>query len=132
MDVKEIFYKFYRKVIGNGKQTSFWLDTWLRDLPSVVQFKRLFDLSFDKKFFVQKVISSNFSPLTFRRRLVGDTVNMLEEIKYRCHDLILTDAEDLIVWALNKSGYSVKSLYAKIRSDLVKVLFKFLWKIKIP
>jgi hypothetical protein len=25
--VKDIFYKLCRKVIGNGKQTSFWLDT---------------------------------------------------------------------------------------------------------
>jgi hypothetical protein len=57
---------------------------------------------------------------------------MLEKIKYRCRGLILTDVEDSIVWALNKSGYSVKSLYTKIRSDLVKVPFKFLWNIKIP
>jgi hypothetical protein len=50
----------------------------------------------------EKVINSNFLMLTFRRRVVGDTTNMLEEIKHRCRGLILTNCDDQIVWALNK------------------------------
>jgi hypothetical protein len=132
MRIKDLFYKYCRKNIGNGKPTSSWFDTWLGDLPLSVQFKRLFDLSFDKKINVEKVINSNFSMLTFRRSLVGDTTNMLDEIKHRCRGLILTNYDDQIVWALNKTGYSVKSMYSKIRSDSVKVSFRFLWEIKIP
>ena len=44
----------------------------------------------------EKVINSNFLMLTFRRRLVGDTTNMLEEIKHRCRGLILTNCDDQI------------------------------------
>jgi hypothetical protein len=80
----------------------------------------------------EKVINSNFLMLTFRRRVVGDTTNMLEEIKHRCRGLILTNCDDQIVWALNKTGFSVKYMHSKIRCDLVKVPFRFLWKIKPP
>jgi hypothetical protein len=30
---------------------------------------------------------------------------MLEEIKHTCHDLILKNGDDQIVWALNKMGF---------------------------
>lgn len=57
---------------------------------------------------------------------------MLEEIKHRCRSLILTNCDDPIVWALNKTGFSVKYMYSRIRRDSVMVAFRFLWKIKIP
>ena len=44
MSIKDLFYKYCRKIIANGEHTSFLFDTWLDDLPLVVQYKRLFDL----------------------------------------------------------------------------------------
>jgi hypothetical protein len=132
MNVKDTFYKFCRKKFGNGNRTSFWHDVWIGDQPFCVRFKRLWDISENRNICVDKVICSNFEALKIQRRLFGDTVNNLDEMKHMCRDIHLTGADDSVSWTLDKKGFSAKSLYKKIRSDLSEVPFKFLWKVKIP
>jgi hypothetical protein len=55
----------------------------------------------------------------------------LEELKNICNDFHLDDSRDKAIWALNKKGFSVKSLYLKCRSSLDKVPFWFIWMARI-
>ncbi|XP_071708731.1 uncharacterized protein [Rutidosis leptorrhynchoides] len=41
------FTKSFKKEIDNGKDTSFWLDTWFEDTPLKDRFRRLFRLERD-------------------------------------------------------------------------------------
>lgn len=77
---------------------------------------------------MDKVINSNFDGLKFRRSLRGDSTVMFEDLKSFCSGVLLSDGHDKISWSLGKKGFSVKSLYSQVRSDCVKVPFKFLWK----
>jgi hypothetical protein len=44
------------------------------------KFPSLFDLAYDKDIFVNKVLSSNFEALSFRRRIIGNLSVMYEEL----------------------------------------------------
>jgi hypothetical protein len=77
---------------------------------------------------VDKVINSDFDELKFRRSLRGDSTVMFEDLKSFCSGVLLSDGHDKISRSLGKKGFTVKSLYSQVRSDCVKVPFKFLWK----
>jgi hypothetical protein len=126
------FYKYCKVVVGNGMKTSFWKSSWIGDLPLADKFPILFDLAYDKDISVNKVLSSNFEVLSFRRRIIGNLSVMFEELLGCCNNHSLSDQDDIIVWCLGKKGFSVNSLYKKKISDQVAVSYKFLWKSKLP
>jgi hypothetical protein len=117
--------------VGNGTHTCFWLDIWCGDSPFRVKFKRLFDLTFDKKIRVDQVISFTFQGLNFRRHLVGENAVMFENLKRMCSGIHLTQEMNRVNCTLGKNGFSTKSLYNWISCEGVKVPYRFLWKIKI-
>jgi hypothetical protein len=43
-----------------------------------------------------------------------------------CENFVLSNERDKAIWTLENKGFSVKSLYSRIRSDAVKVPYKFL------
>jgi hypothetical protein len=49
MNVKDCFYQFCKKRIGNGKNTRFWEDWWVNDKPLKLSYPRLHNLCFDLK-----------------------------------------------------------------------------------
>jgi hypothetical protein len=71
LSLRDVFFKYY-KVVGNGCKTSFWKNSWIGDCPFAVKFPVLFDLALDKDISVNKVLSSNFDALSFRRRMMGN------------------------------------------------------------
>lgn len=83
LEAKEVFYRNCKRVVGNGKSTSFWNDCWCGPLPLSVRFKRLFELSLNKEIRVDVVLNSSFESLTFRRRLVGVDAENLNELESR-------------------------------------------------
>jgi hypothetical protein len=89
-------------------------------------------LAYDKDISVNKVLSSNFEALSFRRRIIGNLNLMYEELLGCCNNQALSNQEDRIVWSLGKKGFSVNSLYKKKMSDQVVVPCRFLWKSKLP
>ena len=132
LEVKDVFYKNCKRIIGDGKSTSFWNDCWCGNIPLSVRFKRLHDLSLDKEISVEKVISTNSESLTFRRRLVGAGADNLKEMISSYEDICLNDSRDNVIWLLDKKGFSVKSLYLNCRNNLGRVPYMFIWNAKIP
>jgi hypothetical protein len=131
LDVKGLFYKNSKK-IGNGNSTGFWNEVWIGDSPFSVRFKRLFELSLNKEITVNMALSDNCDSLIFRRRLHGESAQLLEDLKNICNAINLDDSRNKTIWTINKKGFSVKSIYLKCRSSLDKVPFWFIWKARIP
>jgi hypothetical protein len=69
------------------------------------KFPVLFDLAFDKDISVNKVLSSNFEALSFRRRIVGNLQVLYEDLVGCCINQSLSDQEDRIVWRLSSKGF---------------------------
>jgi hypothetical protein len=118
--------------IGNGVSTSFWLDKWCGDEPLSMRYKRLFELSLNKEINVNWAIRDNCNSLIFRRRLFGDGVNLLDDLKNNCADFCLIDRNDKPCWLLDKKGFSVKSSYRNFKVNLNRDPYWFIWKAKIP
>ena len=91
MDCKQEYCKNRKMKIGNGVSTSFWLDKWCGDEPLSMRYKRLFELSLNKEINVNWAIRDNCNSLIFRRRLFGDGVNLLDDLKNNCADFCLID-----------------------------------------
>jgi hypothetical protein len=49
MHVKEDFFMFCKKKIGNGRRTRFWEDFWVGDKTLVETFPRLYNLTMSQK-----------------------------------------------------------------------------------
>lgn len=45
LKVRDVFYKFSSKKIGNGQRTRFWEDFWLGSIPFYKKFARLYNLT---------------------------------------------------------------------------------------
>jgi hypothetical protein len=77
LSVRDKFYNYCKKIIGNGKNSSFWKNIWC-----------------DNVITVHNVISSNFQSLTFRRRLIGDLGEAYNDLVDRCSYVLLSESED--------------------------------------
>jgi hypothetical protein len=77
-------------------------------------------------------MSSNFLALSFRTRITSSLILMYEEHVDCCSNHHVIDQKDKIVWTLGKKGFFVNSLYRKKICDHVCVLYRFLWKTKLP
>jgi hypothetical protein len=121
-------------IVGNGRKISFsfWKNTWTGDSPLAARFPCLFDLTHDKYISVNKVLSSNFLALSFRRRIMDSLNLMYDELIDCCSSQQVTGQEDKIVWTLGKNGFSVNSLYKRKICHLAYVPYQFLWKTKLP
>jgi hypothetical protein len=118
--------------VGNGCRTSFWKNFWIGDGPLAVMFPILFDLTIDKDITVNKVLSSNFDALSFRRRMTGNLQGLFDDLVALCSDYNLSSQEDKLIWRLGNKGFTVNSLYKKNSMDQIKVPYRFLWKSKLP
>jgi hypothetical protein len=110
---KTEFYKHCKIVVGNGRSISFWKNTWSRDPPLAARFPRLFDLKHDKDISVEKVLSSGFHALSFRRRIMGNLVTIYKDLVDCCSNYCVTNQEDKVVSFFGKKGFSVNSLYRR-------------------
>jgi hypothetical protein len=110
---KRGFYRHCEVIVGNGRKTSFWKNSWIGDYLLANKFPVLFDLAFDKDISVNKVLSSNFEALFFRRRIIGNLQVMYEGLLGCCNNQILSDEEDRIVWLLGNKGFYVNFLYKR-------------------
>jgi hypothetical protein len=132
LSLREVFFKYCKMVVGNGCRTSFWKNFWIDDGPLAVNFPILFDLALNKDVTVNKVLSSNFEALSFRRRMTGNLQVFYDDLVALCSNCTLTDQEDKLNWCLGTQGFTVNSLYKKNSMDQIKVPYRFLWKTKLP
>lgn len=134
MEIKDLFFSFCRKTVGNGENILFWEDCWLGGKPLKLQFPDLFDLTFSKKITLAKVKNLGWDCIKFRRTLYGDRLKTWEDIKKSCEALKLDDRnEDTIRWTLTKHGnFTVKSFYRALSLQNVDFPHKKLWNFKVP
>ncbi|KAG8042976.1 hypothetical protein GUJ93_ZPchr2170g33344 [Zizania palustris] len=102
MKIKPLYRKFCVLKIGNGKKTSFWLDSWIGARPLAHKYPDLFYIALNKNVTVAEVLDSDFARLKFRRDLIGSIVvtaarrgaklpsHLLGEYGVRRGDVILT------------------------------------------
>jgi hypothetical protein len=119
-------------VVGNGCKTSLWKNIWIGDCPLAVKFPVLFDLALDKDISVNRVLTSNFDALFFRRRMMGNLQVLYGELVDLCAHYNLSVQEDRVRWCIGNKGFTVNSLYKKNSIDQVVVPYRFLWKSKLP
>jgi hypothetical protein len=112
--VKEVLYKFYKRIVVSGNKTRFWEDVCHNGKPLSEIFPRLFNLSMNHNIIVQKVVSSFGGCLIFRRRLWGDLAREWCKLLDIIHGRNLSPGDDRVVWSLSDKGFSVKSLYNKL------------------
>ncbi len=72
MDVREVFYKFCTKVVGNGRNTLFWEDNWIGGKPLAEQFPDLYNITLTKKITVADVKQGGIDSIKFRRDVLGN------------------------------------------------------------
>jgi hypothetical protein len=133
MKIKEIFYRFVKKELGDGKNTRFWEDSWVDDKPLKEAYPRIYDICFDHNITVDDAIQKGWQGFKFRRTLHGETLELWESLKGRCEEVTMQGGRDKITWTLTADHkFSVGSLYRKIITLGLKFPHKFLWKTKVP
>nr|AAM08546.1 Putative retroelement [Oryza sativa Japonica Group]AAP53436.1 retrotransposon protein, putative, unclassified [Oryza sativa Japonica Group] len=117
MEIKNSFYKFCSKKLGDGKQTLFWEDNWIGGRPLALQFPTLFNITTTKQIIVSKVMLGGWDAIKFRRTLHGDRLMEWNKIKQSCVGLTLQEGvRDKIWWKLTKDGsFTVKSFYLALK-----------------
>jgi hypothetical protein len=132
ISLREVFFKYCKVAVGNGCKTSFWKNSWIGDCPLAVKFPVLFDFTRDKDISVNKVLSSNFDALSFRRRMMGNLQVLYGELVALCANYTLSVQEDRVKWCMGNKSFIVNYLYKKNSIDQAIVPYKFLWKSKLP
>jgi hypothetical protein len=74
--------------------------SWIGDCPLAVKFPVLFDLALDKDISVNKVLSSKFDVLSFRRRMMGNLQVLYGELVDLCAQYNLSVQEDRVRWCM--------------------------------
>ena len=107
-------YIFHRYEFGMAKPSVF--------VPvAISRFPKLFELARDKDISVEKVLTSDFQTLFFKRRIIGSLTPIFDNLVACCNCFQVDDHEDKVIWSLCKKGYSMNSFYEKKRCDQVCV-----------
>jgi hypothetical protein len=61
-------------IIGDGKRTRFWLDTWAGECPLKITFSSIFAINNQQEWSVHRVLNQDQVELTFKRNF-GDREN---------------------------------------------------------
>lgn len=132
--------------VGNGLNTSFWNDPWIRGRCLRERYPRLFSISTQKEAKVGEVgvVSDQGIDwvLTWRRHLFMWEEEVLLSLKEDLEVSRLSSSEDVWRWKLEDSGaFSVKSAYANLEGLVLcedvwreeeKGVFVDLWKSRAP
>jgi hypothetical protein len=131
MHHKDTFLKYGSFVVGDGKGTRFWEDTWIGAEPLASQYPNLYAIVNHKNVIVASAVKEDGLNISFRRNLAGDRWTSWLELVERIMDVNLNDERDTFKWNLTESGqFSVKSLYVELLNGNTKFLRKYLWKLK--
>jgi hypothetical protein len=121
-------------IVGNGKRTRFWLDTWAGECPLKITFPSIFTICNQQEWSAHRVLNSDQLNLTFRRNF-GDIENQeYIELREMMSEIQLTNSQDSVRWILERSGnFTTSSLYNELTftgfSDRCMLC---LWKTKVP
>lgn len=84
LKIKDVFYQFCKKKLGDGQNTRFWGDIWVDDKPLKIAYSRLYFLCFDHNIAMAEAIQKGWEGFRFRRNLHGETLELWRNLKMRC------------------------------------------------
>ncbi|XP_071688896.1 uncharacterized protein [Rutidosis leptorrhynchoides] len=126
-DIEELGIEFtnsFKKIVGNGKDTLFWNDVWLDDVPLCTKFNRLFRADSNPKASIFDRVGWDGTNCVWSwnwvRLLHGQTkaefedlLRLLQEFKYE------TNNEDGWQWSLASNGkFTTKVLTSLIQAKI--------------
>jgi hypothetical protein len=130
-----------RRVVGDGNDTLFWHDTWVRDFPLRTTFPRLYDLALNKECSVVEA-RRDFGAVggwerVWRRRLFAWEEEGARECSILLNNTVLQEnVHDTWRWLLDPiHGYSVKGAYHFLTTTgqpLDRTLVDDVWQKHIP
>jgi hypothetical protein len=102
-------------IIGDGKRTRFWLDTWAGECPLKITFPSIFAINNQQEWSVHRVLNQDQVELTFKRNF-GDRENQeYIELMEMMSEVHLANSQDSVRWVLERSGkFSTSSLYNEL------------------
>ena len=127
-NIEDLTINGIRKVIGNGKSTCFWEDTWIGDKSLRVQFSRLYSMSLQQRTTIDECGIWDGAlwlwNLQWRReffqwelQLVVALQNLLDQVT------IVEDLQDRVWWSYHSSGcFSVKAFHHKYHDAQMHIL----------
>lgn len=115
MSTKHIVELGINRKIGNGIDTSFWLDKWCGECPLYCTYPQLFQIATNPTISVSMAITPTTISIQFTRQLTGalltDWQHLLSSLSYSSIFINPTNP-DQIVWNWHHSGqFIVHSLY---------------------
>ena len=132
LKVKPIYLKGRVLSTKNGKKTSFWLDTWIRDKPLCNISPVLFDLCCDKNILVFHFLRRQ-GQLQFSRWLPPFLFDQWLSLINNIYIHSFENNEDIPLWRWNKNNiFSTSSVYDFLTKEDSRKHFKHIWKAKIP
>lgn len=126
MKVNAPFQRNIERILGDGMQTLFWEDVWIRAAPLAHKLPRLYSICYTKQVIVQFVKNSGWGCLTFRRSLWVEPTAEMEEMKNMVHDIQLSDCKDMVAWKIGTNNFLVKRVFIyKSKQVMWLVIGKF-------
>ena len=138
---EEWFSDHVSRLVGNGRNTLFWVDGWLGGEALSVRFSRLYDLSLDREVSVSDMFHGGWGvdgeAWRWRRRLFVWEEEMLGDLTLLLQNVILqVNKDDRCLWILESSRvFSVRSAYNVLTSQPpieLPVAVSYLWHKNVP
>lgn len=112
--MKNVFYRYAKKKLGDEKNTRFWEDVWIDDKALKDEYPRLYDLCFDHDITTAEAILKGWMGFKFRRTLLGGTLEPWNNLKDRREETGMGSGKDRVKWVLTgDKQFPVKSLYTE-------------------
>ncbi|XP_026399408.1 uncharacterized protein LOC113295273 [Papaver somniferum] len=121
MNCSAIFKNHIKFKVNSSRNTSFWKDRWLLDIPLCLKFPHMFAISRSKDLTVAEVFNVNEAEwnLLLPRRMSPAVRLEFSELQNNLQGLVLnSNAKDEILWSINSKGqFSVKSTYDTLANN---------------
>jgi hypothetical protein len=110
LHVKQIYLGDRRMKVENGRNTSFWCDSWCDQVPLKDRFPEIYDICIEQEVTMAEAAAMHWN-FSFRRWMTPDLACKIHGFNQIMAPTILTNEQDRAVWKWTKSGmFSVKSV----------------------
>jgi hypothetical protein len=118
--------------VGDGRDTSFWCDSWCDQIPLKDRFPGIYDICIEQNVSVAEAADMHWN-FSFRRWMTLDLACQIHGLHQIMSQTVLTVEQDKPVWKWTKGvKFTIKSVYNHLCGAGLDRTFKHLWKSKIP
>lgn len=134
--VKHLFKWGAQYKVKNGRSVSFWEDSWLNDIPLILQYPSLYTFCRDKEATVHDCFDGENWNINFNRSLSEIDMNLWNSLMLDLQSIRVDDSEgeDEVIWALTKDKrFTTRSLYIFItHGGVISTVDECIWKCRLP